>query len=104
MLSKFYNWKVITDDSPNCKTPKTTGANTTKWRATNKVKLLYSGYGFAITAIASAKLAMMKKTTTVYRLHKWFWKANLQNNFIGYGRTGKIYQELSLEKMKEKLF
>jgi hypothetical protein len=48
---------------------------------------------------------MMKKKPLLFIDYiNGFGKQNLQNNFIGYGRTGKIYQELSLEKDEEKLF
>jgi hypothetical protein len=46
---------------PNCKTPKTTGANYNKMARYKQGEAFTLGYGFAITAIASAKLAMMKK-------------------------------------------
>jgi len=58
LLCKFYNWKVVTDATLKVKHLKPTGANYNKTARYKQGEAFYSlGYGFLITAIASAKLA-----------------------------------------------
>ena len=67
LLCKFYNWKVVTDQSLNVKHLKPTGANYNKTARYKQGEAFYTlGYGFFITAIASAKLAMMKKKPLLF--------------------------------------
>ncbi len=77
LLAKFYNWKVITDASLIVKHLKPTGANYNKTARYKQGEAFYTlGYGFLITAIASAKLAMMKKKPLLFFDYiKGFWKA-----------------------------
>jgi hypothetical protein len=65
LLSTFYGWKVVTDDTLIVKHLKPTEL-IIKPLVTNKVKLLHLGYGFIITAIASAKLSFMKKKPLLF--------------------------------------
>ena len=61
LLCKFYNWKVVTDESLHVKHLKPTGASYTKAVRYKQGEAFYSlGYGFFITAIASLKLASRK--------------------------------------------
>lgn len=67
LLAKFHNWKVVTDSSLKVKHLKPTGANYNKAARYKQGEAFYSlGYGFLITAIASAKLAMMKKKPLLF--------------------------------------
>lgn len=77
LLAKFYNWKVITDATLIVKHLKPTGANYNKTARYKQGEAFYTlGYGFLITAIASAKLAMMKKKPLLFFDYiKGFWKA-----------------------------
>ena len=60
LLCKFYNWKVVTNESLHVKHLKPTGANYNKTARYKQGEAFYTlGYGFWITSIASAKLAMM---------------------------------------------
>jgi hypothetical protein len=70
LLCKFYNWKVITDDSLIVKHLKPTGANHNKTRY-KQVKPLHLGYVFS-KSDSIGKLAIMKKNYLLYRLHKRF--------------------------------
>ena len=66
LLCKFYNWKVVTDESLKVKHLKPTGANYNKTARYKQGEAFYSlGYGFWITSIASAKFAMIKKKSKV---------------------------------------
>ena len=77
LLCKFYNWKVVTDATLIVKHLKPTGANYNKTARYKQGEAFYTlGYGFLITAIASAKLAMMKKKPLLFFDYiKGFWKA-----------------------------
>ena len=77
LLCKFYNWKVVTDATLKVKHLKPTGANYNKTARYKQGEAFYTlGYGFWITAIASAKLAMMKKKPLLFLDYiKGFWKA-----------------------------
>ena len=77
LLCKFHNWKVVTDESLHVKHLKPTGANYNKRARYKQGEAFYSlGYGFWITAIASLKLAMMKKKPLlIIDYIKGFWKA-----------------------------
>jgi len=67
LLCKFYGWKVATDETLKVKHLKPTGANYNKLARYKQGEAFYSlGYGFLITAIASAKLAMMKKKPLLF--------------------------------------
>ena len=61
LLCKFYNWKVVTDESLHVKHLKPTGASYNKAARYKQGEAFYSlGYGIFITAIASLKLASRK--------------------------------------------
>jgi glycosyltransferase involved in cell wall biosynthesis len=77
LLCKFYNWKVVTDASLKVKHLKPTGSNYNKSARYKQGEAFYSlGYGFWITAIASAKLSLFKKKPFLYIDYiTGFWKA-----------------------------
>lgn len=107
LLSKFYNWKVITDDSLIVKHLKPTGANYNKTARYKQGEAFYTlGYGFAITAIASAKLAMMKKKPLLFIDYiKGFYKAKqAKTPLLVTSEQAKFIRDYRLKKMKEKLF
>ncbi len=67
LLCAFFGWKVVTDDSLHVRHLKPTGANYNQAARFKQGEAFYSlGYGFAITAIASAKLALMKGKPALY--------------------------------------
>ena len=107
LLCKFYNWNVVTDESLQVKHLKPTGANYNKTARYKQGEAFYSlGYGFWITSIASAKLAIMKKKPLLFLDYiKGFWKAKCKKKaFLVTEEQAKFIRNYRLKKMKEKLF
>ena len=107
LLSKFYHWKVITDASLKVKHLKPTGANYNKTARYKQGEAFYTlGYGFLITAIASAKLAMMKKKPSLFIDYlNGFWKAkSAKKTLLVSDEQAKFIRNYRLQKMKAKLF
>jgi glycosyltransferase involved in cell wall biosynthesis len=107
LLCKFYNWKVVTDYDLHVKHLKPTGANYNKTARYKQGEAFYTlGYGFWITAIASAKLAMMKKKPLLFLDYiKGFWKAkSAKTPLLVTNEQAKFIRNYRLQKMKEKLF
>ena len=107
LLCKFYGWKVVTDQSLKVKHLKPTGANYNKTARYKQGEAFYTlGYGFFITAIASAKLAMMKRKPLLFLdyIHG-FWKAKWDKKpFLVTEEQAQFIKNYRLKKMKEKLF
>lgn len=106
LLAKFYGWKVITDSSLIIKHLKPTGANYNKKARYKQGEAFYTlGYGFLITAIASAKLAMMKKKPLLFLDYVLgFWKAKMANKpLLVTEEQAKFIRKYRFQKMKEKL-
>ncbi|RDI58461.1 glycosyltransferase family 2 protein [Flavobacterium glaciei] len=107
LLSKFYGWKVVTDASLIVKHLKPTGANYNKTARYKQGEAFYTlGYGFTITSIASAKLALMKKKPLLFLDYiKGFWKAKAAKTpLLVTTEQAKFIRNYRLKKMKEKLF
>jgi glycosyltransferase involved in cell wall biosynthesis len=107
LLCKFYNWKVVTNESLHVKHLKPTVANYNKAARYKQGNAFYSlGYGFWITAIASAKLAMMKKKPLLFFDYiTGFWKAKSEKKpLLVTNEQAKFIRKYRLQKMKEKLF
>jgi len=106
LLCKFYNWKVITDDSLIVKHLKPTGANYNKTARYKQGEAFYTlGYGFLITAIASAKLALLKKKPFLFFDYiQGFLKAkSAKTPLLVNEEQAKFIRNYRLKKMKEKL-
>jgi glycosyltransferase involved in cell wall biosynthesis len=106
LLCKFYNWKVVTDATLKIKHLKPTGANYNKTARYKQGEAFYTlGYGFFITAIASAKLAMMKKKPLLFIDYiNGFWKAkSAKTPLLVSKEQAKFIRNYRLQKMKEKL-
>ena len=106
LLAKFYGWKVITDSSLIVKHLKPTGANYNKSARYKQGEAFYTlGYGFFITAIASAKLAIMKKKPLLFLDYVLgFWKAKMANKpLLVTEEQAKFIRKYRFQKMKEKL-
>lgn len=106
LLCKFYNWQVITDESLHVKHLKPTGANYNKTARYKQGEAFYTlGYGFFITAIASAKLAMMKKKPLLFMDYiKGFWKAKwAKKPLMVTPEQARFIRKYRLQKMKGKL-
>lgn len=106
LLCKFYGWKVVTDQSLKVKHLKPTGANYNKTARYKQGEAFYTlGYGFFITAIASAKLAMLKKKPFLFFDYiKGFLKAKSEKKpLLVTKEQAKFIRDYRLKKMKEKL-
>ncbi len=107
MLCKFYNWKVVTDESLHVKHLKPTGASYNKAARYKQGEAFYSlGYGFIITAISSLKLAMRKGKPLLFIDYiMGFWKAKSSGKplFVT-AEQAKFFRNYRWKKMKEKLF
>lgn len=106
LLSKFYGWKVVTDASLIVKHLKPTGANYNKAARYKQGESFYTlGYGFLITTISSAKLAMMKKKPLLFFDYiKGFWKAKSNKTpLLVSPEQAKFIRNYRLQKMKQKL-
>lgn len=106
LLCKFYNWKVVTDESLHVKHLKPTGANYNKTARYKQGEAFYTlGYGFWITSIASAKLAMMKRKPLLFLDYiKGFWKAkSAKTPLLVNPEQARFIRKYRWKKMKEKL-
>lgn len=107
LLCKFYNWKVVSDESLHVKHLKPTGASYNKAARYKQGEAFYSlGYGFIITAISSLKLAMRKGKPLLFIDYiMGFWKAKSSGKplFVT-AEQAKFFRNYRWKKMKEKLF
>ncbi|TAF73898.1 MAG: glycosyltransferase family 2 protein [Flavobacterium sp.] len=107
LLCKFYNWKVVTDESLHVKHLKPTGASYNKAARYKQGEAFYSlGYGFIITAISSLKLAIRKGKPLLFIDYiMGFWKAKSSGKplFVT-AEQAKFFRNYRWKKMKEKLF
>jgi glycosyltransferase involved in cell wall biosynthesis len=106
LLCKFYNWKVVTDESLHVKHLKPTGANYNKTARFKQGEAFYSlGYGLIITAIASLKLAMRKgKPLLFIDYMNGFWKAkSAKKPLLVTAEQAKYIRNYRWKKMKKKL-
>ncbi|UOX34204.1 glycosyltransferase family 2 protein [Flavobacterium sediminilitoris] len=107
LLCKFYNWKVITNESLHVKHLKPTGANYNKTARYKQGEAFYSlGYGFIITAIASLKLAIKKKKPLLFIDYiQGFLKAKFSKKELFVTKEQAIFiRNYRWKKIKEKLF
>jgi glycosyltransferase involved in cell wall biosynthesis len=107
LLAKFHGWKVVTIPELRVKHLKPTGANYNRAARYKQGEAFYSlGYGFWITAIASAKLALMKKKPLLFLDYiKGFWKAkNAKKEMLVSKEQAKFIRKYRLDKMRKKLF
>jgi len=107
LLCQFYGWKVLTDANLRVKHLKPTGANYNKTARFKQGEAFYAlGYGFLITAIASAKLAMLKKKPLLFMDYlQGFLKAKAaQKPLLVTKQQAAFIREYRWKKMKEKLF
>lgn len=107
LLCRFYNWKVFTDESLHVKHLKQTGAKYNKTSRYKQGEAFYTlGYGFWITAIASVKLAMMKKKPLLFIDYiKGFFEAKSNKKPLMVTKEqAKFIRSYRIEKMRKKLF
>jgi glycosyltransferase involved in cell wall biosynthesis len=107
LLSTFYGWKVVTDATLIVKHLKPTGANYNKTARYKQGEAFYTlGYGFIITAIASAKLSFMKKKPLLFFDYiQGFIKAkSAKTPLLVTDAQAKFIREYRINKMKRKIF
>ncbi|HEX9980855.1 MAG TPA: glycosyltransferase family 2 protein [Flavobacterium sp.] len=107
LLAKFHGWKVVTIPELKVKHLKPTGANYNKAARYKQGEAFYAlGYGFVITAIASAKLAMMKKKPALFLdyMNGYLRAKNRKAEMLVTEEQAKFIRKYRLAKMKEKLF
>ncbi len=107
LLCKFYNWKVVTDESLHVKHLKPTGASYTKAARYKQGEAFYSlGYGLFITAVASLKLASRKGKPLLFIDYLMgFWKAKSSGKLLFVtSEQAKWIRNYRWQKMKQKLF
>lgn len=105
LLCHFYGWKVVTDATLKVKHLKPTGANYNKAARYKQGAAFYSlGYGFFITAIASAKLAMMKKKPLLFfdYLNGFFKAKSARKPLLVSDEQAKFIRHYRWKKMKGK--
>lgn len=103
LLCKYYDWKIVTDESLQVKHLKPTGANYNKTARYKQGEAFYTlGYGFWITAIASTKLAMMKKKPFLFFDYiRGFFKAKkAKTPLLISAEQAKFIRNYRLQKMK----
>lgn len=107
LLCKFYGWKVVTDERLKVKHLKPTGASYNQAARFKQGEAFYTlGYGFAITAIASAKLALRKgKPGLYFDYMRGFLKASASKKpMLVTAEQARWIRKYRWEKMKKKLF
>ena len=107
LLCKYYNWKVVTDESLHVKHLKPTGASYNQTARFKQGEAFYTlGYGFFITAIASLKLAIRKGKPLLFLDYiKGFWKAKSSKKpLLVTEEQAKFIRAYRWKKIKEKLF
>lgn len=107
LLAKFYNWKVVTIPELEVKHLKPTGKNYNKTARYKQGEAFYTlGYGLAITAIASAKLAMMKKQPSLFAdyLQGYFKAKSAQTPMLVTDLQARFIRNYRLKRMINKLF
>lgn len=107
LLCKFYQWKVVTNETLQVKHLKPTGANYNQAARFKQGEAFYRlGYGFWITAIASLKLALLKKKPFLFFDYlKGFWKAKRSKKpLLVNSKQAKFIRKYRINMMKEKIY
>lgn len=107
LLAQFHGWEIQTTEKLHVKHLKPTGANyNTKASRYKQGKAFYRlGYGFLITAIASAKLATLKNDLSLFPAYlKGYFQAKKGNeNLLVSEEEAKFIRTLRWKKMKAKI-
>ena len=107
LIARFFGWKIVTIERLKVKHLKPTGANYNKAARYKQGEAFYTlGYGFTITAIAGAKLAMRKKKPLLFIDYiNGFLRAKRENKtMLVTPEQAKYVKAYRWKKMKEKLF
>ncbi|WP_430615140.1 glycosyltransferase family 2 protein [Flavobacterium sp. JP2137] len=107
LLCRFYHWRVITLPELRVKHLKPTGANYDKTARYKQGESFYRlHYGLAITAIASAKLALKKKRPALFfdYIRGYFQAKNQKQTYLVTEEQGRFIRAYRWGKIKSKLF
>ncbi|WP_026753842.1 glycosyltransferase family 2 protein [Sediminibacter sp. Hel_I_10] len=105
LLAKFYNWKLLTDETLQVKHLKPTGASYNKASKHLQGEAMYKmRYGFGITLISALKLASKKKSIALFTDYMvGYFKAKKQNMTpLVTKEQGKFIRKLRWSGMKNK--
>ena len=106
LLAKFHDWRVVTDATLKVKHLKPTGANYNRTARFKQGEAFYTlGYGFWITAIASLKLAFLKrKPLLLFDYIKGYWLAKTANKtMLVTNEQARFIKKYRFQKMLSKL-
>lgn len=107
LLCKFYNWKIVTDQTLKVKHLKPTGASYNKTARYKQGEAFYTlGYGFFITTIASLKLAIRKEKPLLFLdyIRGFLIAKSEKKPLLVTTEQAKFIRNYRWQKMKEKLF
>lgn len=107
LLAQYHGWEIKTDESLRVKHLKPTGKNYNKTSKYKQGEAFYSlRYGFAITFIASAKLAFKKKDLGFFLncITGFLYAKNEKRPYLVNKDEGRFIKNLRWKKMQEKLF
>ena len=106
LLAKYFGWKVVTIPELKVKHLKPTGANYDKSARYRQGEAFYTlGYGFWITAIASAKLAMKKQKPMLFidYLSGFFQAKHAKKNLLVTPEQADFIRKYRWRIMRQKL-
>ncbi|SKB77752.1 Glycosyl transferase family 2 [Salegentibacter holothuriorum] len=107
LLAQYHGWEIKTDENLRVKHLKPTGKNYNKTSKYKQGEAFYSlRYGFAITVIASAKLAFKKKDLGFFLncITGFLYAKNEKRPYLVNKDEGRFIKKLRWKKMQEKLF
>ncbi len=107
LLAQYHGWQIKTDAKLKVKHLKPTGKEYTKTSKYKQGEAFYSlRYGFAITLIAAAKLAIKKKNFGFFLncIKGFLYAQNKKRPYLVNKDEGRFIRNLRWKKMQEKLF
>ncbi|SFG10630.1 Glycosyl transferase family 2 [Salegentibacter agarivorans] len=107
LLAQYHGWEIKTDENLRVKHLKPTGKNYTKTSKYKQGEAFYSlRYGFVITFIASAKLALKKKDLGFFLncITGFLYAKNEKRPYLVNKDEGRFIKNLRWKKIQEKLF
>ncbi len=107
LLAQYHGWKIHTDETLVVKHLKPTGANYNQEARYKQGESFYTlGYGFAITLVASAKLAVKKKQPKLFLdyIKGYQMAKSSSTEMLVNDQEAAFIRKLRWKKMKQKLF
>ena len=106
LLAKFYNWKILTDDSLHVKHLKPTGKSYNKSAKHLQGEAMYKlRYGFIITLISALKLAFKKRSFILLKDYmQGYLKAKKENqSFLVTEEQGQFIRKTRWQGIKKRV-